>query len=891
MSRLASFSTLGLSLAVLVSLWAGGCASSPTVAARAAEPPPSEFAGGNPNGEMLTGQEPEGVPEEPAEEAPVPGTGHPELDQIKKEMTIRERETYELSRHYFRVGVAFFNRNEYREAKRNFTMAYQLDPNFTKARRFLHRTGFILEERYRSFDTVKEDLVQRKHALIDQQRKELERDYNAGKRLFEASEFVRGKKLFEQCLERIRWFPYPLDTGKDYERLCKQAIRECDRRRRDQLVMERERKEEIARKMAEDEEHRIGLKRLLKIEILLKRITNALYMGEYSQAEKLCHELLEEDHENAMAKKLLHYSIQGRHARRGTEIVRDYDEHMLRSNEELAETAIIYQEYVRFPEKDRWLNVIDKRLHGVAPEIEQEPIEIQHIKRILNTRTVTLSFSDTSLANVMSFLQDITGLNIVLDPRIDAEVTLTLRLRDIVLKNALQLIMDQTSYMYIFKENTIFITEQGTIPGQGIFEIYNVSDILAKVPNFTGPDVRVFDPESGGGAGGGGGGISFDDEEGEDEGEPFGAEELIELIKAATGDDNWPEEAGGFGTIEDHRGQLIVINTREIHKQVEAILENLRRNTGIFVVIEVRFVDVRNDFLEDIGIDYRGLGNGGSFLGTPFAIIANQSGGTDAGVTQRQPNPNRECYAGRMQHVFDAFPGLLAGARINPAPDSGLWLSSTWIEPFQINAILHARSETLKANNMSSAMVTAHNRQRVFISVLRQRAYIADYDTSGAGGLTPIEVADPVIRNFQEGLVLDVRPVVSSDRKYITIDVRPTFSALTTPTISTIVVNMGTFLQSVVQGIIEIPEVFLERAFTSVTIPDGGTAILGGLKEVMERKYVASIPIFDKLPIFNWVFKRKGYVHERRNLVILITGRIVILRDEEKAKFGTGPGG
>ena len=98
---------------------------------------------------------------------------------------------------------------------------------------------------------------------------------------------------------------------------------------------------------------------------------------------------------------------------------------------------------------------------------------------------------------------------------------------------------------------------------------------------------------------------------------------------------------------------------------------------------------------------------------------------------------------------------------------------------------------------------------------------------------------------------------------------------------------MGTIAQSVVAGIIEIPEVFLERAFTSVTIPDGGTAILGGLKEVTERKYVTSIPIFDKLPVFNWVFKRKGYVHERRNLVILITGRIVILREEEKVLFGT----
>jgi len=873
----------GLSLTFALCL-AAGCGSAP-VAVVPMELPPAA-------GDGMT-EEPQPLAEKEAaapvaEEAAEPSTGHPALDEVKKEMSLREKETFELSRHYFRVGRAYFDRNEYDEAKTNFSMAVQLDPNFMQARKMLHRTGFILQERFDSFDTVKEDLVQRKRALIDQERKELERDYNAGKRLYEAAEYDRAKKQFEQCLERIRWFPYPLDAGRDFERLCKQAIIECERRRRDQLVKERERKEEIAKAMAEEEERRITEKRRLKQDILLKRITNALYLGEYLHAEKLCMELLDQDPEHAMARKLLSYSIDGRHARDKTQIVKDTDEHNKRIEEEIAEAKVPYTDYVRFPEKDFWVNVVDQRLHGVAPEIEDEPIEIQHIKRILNTRTVTLSFSDTSLANVISFLQDITGLNLVIDPRIDAEVTLTLRLRDIVLKNALQLIMDQTGYMYIFKENTIFITEQGTIPGQGIFEIYNVSDVLAKVPNFEGPDVRVFDPE-GGGAGGGGapGGISFDDDEGESEGEPFGPDELIELIRAATGDENWPEEAGGFGTIEHHRGQLIVINTREIHKKVEQILDNLRRNTGIFVVIEVRFVDVRNDFLEDIGIDYRGLGNGGAYIGTPMTLIAQSSGGTDSGIHKRDPDMTRENVMGRVQHMFDAFPGLLTGSRISPTPDSGLWLSSTWIEPFQINAILHAREETLRTHQMNSAMVTAHNRQRVFLSVLRQRAYIADYDTSGAGGLTPIEVADPIIRNFQEGIVLDVRPVVSSDRKYITIDVRPTFSALTTPTISTIIVNMGTFLQSVVAGVIEIPEVFLERAFTSVTIPDGGTAILGGLKEVTERKYVTSLPVIDKIPVLNWVFKRKGYVHERRNLVILITGRIVILRDEEKSKFGT----
>jgi general secretion pathway protein D len=648
--------------------------------------------------------------------------------------------------------------------------------------------------------------------------------------------------------------------------------------------------------MAEQEEAKIEEQRRLKIDTLVQRITDLLYLGNYERAETLCKELLEEEPDNVQGKKLLYYAVEGRHALTAMQTVKELEEHKQRVLEDLAETKVPYQEYFRFPDKEKWLEKINKRMPGITTEIEEEPVEIQHIKRVLETRAVTLDFKNTPLSEVVTFLQEITGLNITIDPdptKVDSQVTITLRLREIILKNALQLIMDQTGYMYVFRENVIFITAKSAVTDKGIFEIYNVSDILAKIPQFVGPDLRLLgDPETlGGGPRGAGSRISFG-EEAEEEGERFDAPALIELIKAATGDENWPDKEG-FGTIEDHRGQLIVVNTREIHKKVQQILDNLRRNTGVFVVMEVRFIDVMSDFLEEIGIDYRGLGNGGSLLGMPYAMTSNPSGGTDAGITKRVPTPDRENLAGRLQNVFDGLPAGrgFGGRRLQPTLSSGLWLQSTWIEPFQVQAILHAREENLKVHNVSCAMITAHNRQRVFMSVLNQRAYIADYDTSGLQGFVPIEVGDPVIRNFQEGIVIDVRPVVSSDRKYITIDVRPSYSALTTPQLSTVIVNIGTFLASVINCTIEVPMVFLERAFTSVTIPDGGTALLGGLKEVTERKYTSSVPILDSIPLINWAFKRKGYVHERRSLIILITGRIVILREEEKIRFGTGPGG
>ena len=51
---------------------------------------------------------------------------------------------------------------------------------------------------------------------------------------------------------------------------------------------------------------------------------------------------------------------------------------------------------------------------------------------------------------------------IEIDRDIDPRVPLTLRLRDIVTKNALQLIMDQTGFTCVFKDDTVFITAPGS---------------------------------------------------------------------------------------------------------------------------------------------------------------------------------------------------------------------------------------------------------------------------------------------------------------------------------------------------------------------------------------------------------------------------------------------
>jgi general secretion pathway protein D len=386
--------------------------------------------------------------------------------------------------------------------------------------------------------------------------------------------------------------------------------------------------------------------------------------------------------------------------------------------------------------------------------------------------------------------------------------------------------------------------------------------------------------------------ISFTSAAGEEE-PTLDAEQLVQLVKESTGGETaWAEP----NSIEHHEGQFLVNATRELHAKIQDVLSNLRKDSDLFVVIEARFIDITDDFLEDIGIDSRALGAVNNW-GTPFGNVINdnRTGGQDIGFV-RQGSPVRDVtlimgqdrWAGRIRHIIDGFTGTVRSQRGLTAGSGigGLTFQGTWLEPFQINVILRAVQERSDVRQLTAPVVTAHNGQRVFASVITQRAYIADYNlVSGGTGFAIIEVADPEVQTFQEGVILDVDPVVSHDKKYITLDVRPTLATLRNGIISTILISLGSFTNVAFMVPIGIPQISLQQSFTSVTVPNGGTVLLGGFKSLNEAKYTSYLPIIGRIPLIGNLFRRKATLSEKRSLVILLSARIVDLRGEEGRKF------
>jgi hypothetical protein len=69
---------------------------------------------------------------------------------------------------------------------------------------------------------------------------------------------------------------------------------------------------------------------------------------------------------------------------------------------------------------------------------------------------------------------------------------------------------------------------------------------------------------------------------------------------------------------------------------------------------------------------------------------------------------------------------------------------------------------------------------------------------------------------------------------------------------------------------------------TTVSVPDGGTVLLGGIKRLREGRSMAGVPILNKIPYISRLFKNTGVGRETESLMLMVTPRIIIQEEEEE---------
>jgi type II secretory pathway component GspD/PulD (secretin) len=362
---------------------------------------------------------------------------------------------------------------------------------------------------------------------------------------------------------------------------------------------------------------------------------------------------------------------------------------------------------------------------------------------------------------------------------------------------------------------------------------------------------------------------------------------------------------------------LIIRQTAEVHEEIVDLLRQLRRLQDLQVSIEVRFITVSDSFFELIGVDFDfaihsdAVGRKSSFAVPnpavfPFPGQTTGGGGATAN-TAVQPyliNPIRDHAYGREPLVVGTQgptnnlntpnfnPNLMlpftnntidAITPFNIVPNVTSNFGVAFLSDLEVYFFMTAIQGDIRSNLVQAPKVTSFNGAPAFVSNFTGRNFVSSLQpVLGAGAVA----FQPQIQTFPDGVQLFVTPVVSADRRYVRMSLSPiftTFLQFDNFVIPAAVGGGGLGGQSsTVNAQVQLPVFTITQLFTTVTVPDGGTVLLGGVKRLREERREFGVPVLAKTPMINRLFRNVGIGRTTDSLMVMVTPRIIILEEEEE---------
>ncbi|MBC8404250.1 MAG: hypothetical protein H8E15_03405 [Planctomycetes bacterium] len=679
----------------------------------------------------------------------------------------------------------------------------------------------------------------------------------------------------------IEGTPYKIDwgtLGAEVQANLNQALADQELAMANQLQEERH---ATFRSLQEDEIARQA-SREARQDLMLQDAIEAYSLEDFDRTITLTEEILRLNPLDARASELRDTAVRTRHELVSESFVSDRQERFRLWLEEIEESRVLQNELYSAPDQEYW-NEISKRRAGYGnfkAGAELEPENVAIAKDIATTRIPELRLDGvTDLHEVIDQLKAQTDVPFVVhtaaadavdNEGIDFNLVLN---SSITVLNALELITQAAGdeVVYTIDNGVVHITTRENAFGQVVTKPHDIQDLTIQFTDFAGPRIdQIWLPDT----------EANEEEEGSIYGGPFGeprtlvnpdeiADTVMNTVAPGTWDDNTAEYANGY---------LIVTHTPAVQQQVDDFLQDLRRYNASMVSIEARFLTIQKDFMKEIGLDFRGLG------GFPDAndlidlddIVSGGSDSASSGLDNNgnglsDTNPSAGFFfdeAGRWQTRArtENMLGNYGTERMSAA--GGLTMQFAFLDDAQTSLILRAVEKNNRSQELNSSNIMAQNTQRAFMTVLNQVTYIQDMDVEVAQAAS---VADPVIGVVSDGIVIDVRPIISHDRKYITLELQPTVATLLRP-----IPEFTSSLSGLTTPVtLQLPELFIASAKTNAIVPDGGTVVIAGLRKLLNIEQRAEIPFLAKIPILSVLFKTEGEAYENEDIIVLIRAQIL----------------
>ena len=243
------------------------------------------------------------------------------------------------------------------------------------------------------------------------------------------------------------------------------------------------------------------------------------------------------------------------------------------------EGSIPWEKRLVYP--PHWVKILYKGEKG-SPEPADEP-EWKRAMRKQMDRRVTFDLKEKPFSKAIDQLQALTKVRMILDPKArkdEVRKPVTLKVSDIELGLALKWMCRLAGVDYLLRKDGVFIARPENLAGTVELREYDVRDLLAKAP-----------PANAGY-------ITIDGEKAKSQ----ATSSLAEMIRSRIMPDTWAAELGA--SIEERGGQLVVMQRPRVHKLIEELLAILRKSEKLKVVAGGGPLEVRDEFLEEIGVQF-----------------------------------------------------------------------------------------------------------------------------------------------------------------------------------------------------------------------------------------------------------------------------------------------
>jgi len=833
------------------------------------------------------GSKPEPVPPTP-NEAGEPAAGQPQssgdyAQEQARQLSLAEQKKRFLVENHLQRASELKERSELEGAEQELAKALQLEPENAEAKQMLSEVGALLGRAPGETQTTIQELENKAQLKRDQLEVDAKQKVDKAKLSLSRGDYDGALIELTLAQDQIRWSPYSGDW-QALEQEIEGLITQAKDQKKTAEAAQRATSQQEAREALRTQEQQEQTRRGQVINNLLNQAITAFKTQNYDETIALADRVLRLDPRNERAQDLRDTAF-----RKGRDLVhedflRDKLVQYNKWQEDMDELRIPYQGVVTLPDQDYWQALTAKRAARTQLDggTADSAVAAELRSQVASTRILGLSITDEEkLSKVIQALNQITGIPMITDPAaeqaaVDAGVVFNLNLTNsIAVDKVLNLICASAgeNVTWTIRHDTVLVTTKEKARGELIIYNHDVQDLIFGLTDFLGPRIdrlRLLDE------------LEDDDE---NSGGAFGkigekpainlSEDLAQLVQDNVAVGTW-EQTGVKITIEG--GNMIVVHSAEVQQQVRAFLEELRRFSASLVTIESKFLVIGDNFLQEVGVDFRGLDN----PGVPFTDLEdvsldnNPSLGLDNsgdGVTLTPPSAGAFYdeggdgdVKGRTENLFDNPLGKALSTI------GGLTAQYTFLNDLQLSAIFRLVEKSEDVELINDQVLSVHNTQRAYVTVVNQRAYVQDFDVEVAQFQA---VADPQINVLTEGIVLDVRPTIHHDRRYLTLEIQPTVAKVKALT------DFSTTLAGQTAAVtFQLPELEVQSVFTTAVVPDGGSIMIGGLSRLRNIERRSEVPWIANIPLLGFFFKKDGYSDERETLMILIKAWISDVKEE-----------